>query len=67
MACWPVTMIESLKAESKDGGVADYRSPGLPATAPGSPHSHMPQFPQDELVASEEDVKKFVEKRMADS
>ena len=66
MACWPATMIKSLRAKSEDGGVADFRSPGLLATAPGSRHSHMSQFPQDELVASEEDAKKFVEKRVAE-
>lgn len=66
MACWPATKVQSLRVTSEDGGITDFRSPGLPATAPGSLHSHMPHYPQDELVASEEDARKYVERRVAE-
>ena len=59
-------MVHGLRAASKDGYMTDFRSSGFPATAPGSQHSHMSQFPQDELVGSEEEAKKFVEKRVAE-
>ena len=51
---------------TQDGGIADFRTPGLPATAPGSLHSHMPQWPQDQLVGNADKAKEFVEKRIAE-
>ena len=66
MATWPPKMVQDLKASTRGGGITDFRTPGLPAAAPGSLHSHMPQFPKDELVGSEEAAKVFVESRVAE-
>jgi hypothetical protein len=63
MAPWPPSLLKSLRDIE---GVTDNRSTGLPACAPSSLHSHMPTYPQDELVAIEEDAVRFVENRVAE-
>ena len=57
---------QDLRTSSEDGGIAEFRSPGLSATAPGSLESHMARFPQDKLVGNEEQAQKFVEKRVGE-
>lgn len=57
---------QDLRTLSEDGGIAEFRSPGLPATAPRSLDSHMARFSQDKLVGNEEQAQKFVEKRVGE-
>lgn len=47
-------------------GLADVRSAGIPATAPGSLHSRMPQMPTDAMLKGPEEATKFVADRVAD-
>ena len=47
-------------------GLADVRSAGIPATAPGSSHSRMPQMPPEAKLKGPEEAAKFVADRVAD-
>lgn len=63
MATWPPSKLQALRGQR---GVTDIRSPGLPATSPGSLHSIMLPIPRDDLLRSPEDGVKFVGDRMAE-
>lgn len=63
MGTWPVELLSSMRGRK---GVTDIRSAGLPATAEGSPHSHIPSLPRDALVDGPADAERFVAARMAD-
>jgi imidazolonepropionase-like amidohydrolase len=47
-------------------GLADVRSAGIPATAPGSNHSRMPLMPPESILKGPEEAAKFVADRVAD-
>ncbi|KKY21580.1 hypothetical protein UCRPC4_g03531 [Phaeomoniella chlamydospora] len=61
MACWPHDKVKSLRNRS---GMADIRSPGLPATCPGSMHSAILPLPSEHLVTNAEDAIRFVHDRL---
>ena len=63
MATWPPSKLENLR---KFAGVTDFRSPGVPATSPGSLHSIMLPIPKEELVSNPEDGVRFVQDRLAE-
>jgi len=63
MATWPASLIDSLR-NSK--GLADIRSSGVIACAPGSTHSHLQTFPVDECVKIPEDAEAFVDRRVVE-
>ncbi len=61
MAAWPPALVDSLRNKP---GVADIRSAGIPASATGSVHSHIPDFPKEGLVDSAAAAAKFVADRV---
>ena len=63
MATWPQSKLNNLRNQV---GMTDIRSPGVPATSPGSVHSCLLPIPADELVANPEDAKSYVAKRIAE-
>lgn len=63
MATWPIEHLRSLRGQK---GVTDIRACGLPATAPGSVHSHIPTMPREALVVNAAEAKKFVDDRLAE-
>jgi hypothetical protein len=66
MASFSSALISALHELANAGGLTDFRTPGVPACAPGSKHSLIPVFPKNELVANPEDAAKFVERRVED-
>ena len=69
MATFPATRLDTLrsfKAKSDAAGVAvpDFRSPGTPATSPGSTHSILLPLPPEDFVSSPEDAVRFVQARL---
>lgn len=64
MTTWPASLVESLRATVERGGLADFKTAGLPACAPGSLHARMPGMPEGAMVASAEDASAFVEARI---
>ncbi|KAG4443226.1 hypothetical protein IFR05_001269 [Cadophora sp. M221] len=66
MACWPPSLVSSIRIASKSPGMTDIRSPGFAACAPGSRHSHLPGLPEDLLVSNVEDARRFVQERIAE-
>lgn len=63
MGDWPPEKLRPLRGRV---GLTDIRSPGVPATSPGSLHSQMLPLPQEDLVLSQEDAASFIEKRIAE-
>lgn len=63
MACWPQELVDSLRHRP---GLTDIRSAGIPATAPGSTHSRMPDRPDAALVSGPEQAEQFVRDRIAE-
>ena len=63
MATWPPSKLNSLRGFA---GVTDFRSPGVPATSPGSLHSIMLPIPREDLVSTPEDGVRFVQDRVAE-
>ncbi|KAJ5756901.1 uncharacterized protein N7511_007083 [Penicillium nucicola] len=64
MGTWPIQLLESLRNQK---GVTDIRACGIPATAPGSVHSHIPSLPREALVANAIDAERFVADRIAEA
>ena len=62
MAC-PPELADSLRAAR---GLTDIRSAGVPAIAPGSPHSHLPVVGQRGLISGPEQAAQFVADRVAE-
>ena len=63
MATWPHSKLKALRGRV---GMTDVRSPGTPATSPGSLHSVLLPIPRDELVAGPKDAARFVENRVSE-
>lgn len=63
MACWPPAKLTSLRSRC---GLTDIRSPGVPATSPGSLHSRLLPFPSEEMVSKPSDAIPFVAKRVGE-
>jgi imidazolonepropionase-like amidohydrolase len=64
MATWPYSKLKALRGRV---GMTDIRSPGLPATSPGSLHSVLLPIPKEDLVAGPEDAARFIANRMSES
>jgi imidazolonepropionase-like amidohydrolase len=64
MASFSPALISALHTLADAGGLTDIRTPGIPACAPASGHSHIPGFPINELVATPDDAARFVKARM---
>ncbi|KAI5456870.1 putative hydrolase [Mariannaea sp. PMI_226] len=63
MGDWPPEKLRPLRGRV---GLTDIRSPGVPATVPGSLHSKILPFLPDDLVLNKEDAASFVEKRISE-
>ncbi|HEY6576058.1 MAG TPA: amidohydrolase family protein [Mycobacterium sp.] len=63
MGAWPPAMVDALRNGT---GMADIRSAGLPATTAGSSHSHLPEWPAEELVDGPAGAARFVTDRIAE-
>ena len=64
MASFSPALISALHTLADAGGLTDIRTPGVPACAPGSRHSHIPGFPASGLVANSDEAAKFVKARI---
>ncbi|KAJ9610639.1 hypothetical protein H2200_005416 [Cladophialophora chaetospira] len=69
MATFPASKLDTLrsfKAKSEAAGVAvpDFRSPGTPATSPGSTHSILLSLPLEDFVSTPDDAGRFVQGRL---
>ena len=62
MACAP-ELVNSLRGAA---GLTDIRSAGLPAVAPGSPHSQIPVIGQRGLITGAGQARQFVAERVAE-
>lgn len=65
MGEWSAETLRELRA-CEDQGLTDIRSPGVPATVPGSMHSKMLPIPAKDLVAGAGDAARFVTDRLAE-
>ena len=63
MATWPPAKLNALRGRV---GMTDIRSPGLPATSPGSIHSLVLPFSNDDLVYGPKDAAKFIADRISE-
>lgn len=63
MGCWPYEVVDSLTYQQ---GVTDFRSAGLPLSAPGSSHSKLRSFPEEALVVGKTQAIEFVNRRIAE-
>ena len=63
MATWPLSKLTPLRGCV---GLTDIRSPGIPATCPGSLHSHLLPLPPESLLSGPEDAAKFVADRVSE-
>lgn len=63
MATWPPSLVDSLRNRR---GLTDIRSAGIPASASGSAHSHVPDFPTQGLVDSPDAASQFVADRVSE-
>jgi imidazolonepropionase-like amidohydrolase len=63
MGAWPPATVDSLRNRT---GMADIRSPGIPATTAGSGHSHLPGWPAEEMVDGPSGAAQFVIDRIAE-
>ncbi|QSE94921.1 amidohydrolase family protein [Rhodococcus pseudokoreensis] len=64
MATWPAEKLAGLREIAGRGGLADFRSPGLPAIGPAGPHSRF--VPADAVVTGPEQAGRFVDARIAE-
>ena len=63
MATWPPSKIDALRHFTKEG-LTDFRTPGVPATSPGSLHSIMLPIPEEALLRGPQDAAGYVESRI---
>lgn len=63
MACWPAERVASLR---EAGGVADFRTAGLPAIGPGGHHARMPGMPPEAVILTVAGARRHVEARAAE-
>lgn len=63
MGSWPLEVVDSLRNQR---GVTDFRSAGLPLTAPGSMHTRLRSLPQEALVVGKVQASDFVTHRVAE-
>jgi len=63
MACWPVSLVDSLRERS---GTADVRSAGLPAIGPGGHHAKLPGMPDAAVVLDPAQARAFVAARIGE-
>jgi imidazolonepropionase-like amidohydrolase len=63
MGTWPNTLLDSLREQEN---MTDIRACGVPATAPGSFHSHIPTLPKEALVSSPVEAMEFVANRVSE-
>jgi imidazolonepropionase-like amidohydrolase len=63
MACWPPSKMNSFRNLPR---LPQILSAGIAATSPGSSHSRMPQWPQDQLLSSARQADDFVKARIAE-
>ncbi|PWN86788.1 putative hydrolase [Acaromyces ingoldii] len=61
MATWPAEKMNGLRARA---GLPDILSAGLPATAPGSIHSHILPLPEEAMLRGPDGADAFVEHRI---
>ncbi|KAJ5936093.1 hypothetical protein N7454_005391 [Penicillium verhagenii] len=64
MATWPIERLTALRNQK---GLTDIRGCGLAACGPGSAHSHIPGRPDDAIVASPAQGRRFVLDRLAEA
>ncbi|KAL1985782.1 hypothetical protein VTN96DRAFT_7404 [Rasamsonia emersonii] len=65
MASWPRDLWRSIRQYAAKRNLADLRTAGVPATAPGSRHSQMlPGLPDDALLTGPEQAATFVANRV---
>ncbi|MCB8913905.1 amidohydrolase family protein [Rhodococcus rhodochrous] len=65
MATWPAGKVMALRDIAGRDGLADLRSPGLPAIGPAGHHSHF--VPAEAVVTSPEQAARFIDARIAES
>jgi imidazolonepropionase-like amidohydrolase len=63
MGAWPPSMVDALRNRT---GMADIRSAGIPATAAGGSHSHLPGWPAEGMVDGPTGAAQFVTDRIAE-
>ena len=63
MGAWPPALVATLRAA---GQGTDLRSSGAPLAGVGGPHSRMPGFPAESLVATPEQARRCVAERVAE-
>jgi imidazolonepropionase-like amidohydrolase len=63
MTTRPQSLLDSLRSKK---GVTDIRSAGIGATSPGSKHSQIPLWSQENLVSNPADAARFVKDRIAE-
>ena len=63
MGTWPSSLLTTLRHKL---GSTDIRSAGIPATSPGSIHSHIPGRPAEMLVSNPTEATQFVADRVAE-
>lgn len=61
MANWPPSLVDSFRSLP---GFTDILSAGVPATAPGSRHSHIPDLPLTAQISTEQQAIDFVDDRI---
>lgn len=64
MATWEPSLATALRNAATEGGLTDFKTPGIVACAPNSSQGQFPGFPAHELVASPEDAAKYVQRRV---
>ncbi|MEE2058051.1 amidohydrolase family protein [Rhodococcus artemisiae] len=65
MATWPVDKVAALRDIAGRDGLADLRSPGLPAIGPAGHHAHF--VPAEAVVTSATEAARFVDARIAEA
>ncbi|WP_329236707.1 amidohydrolase family protein [Streptomyces sp. NBC_00111] len=63
MAAWPLSFVTGMREQA---GVAQVFSATTPAVGPGGNHARMPGFPEDGVVTTPQEARRFVERRVAD-
>ncbi|MFC9363769.1 amidohydrolase family protein, partial [Rhodococcus sp. NPDC057014] len=64
MATWPAEKLAGLRDIAGRGGLADFRSPGLPAIGPAGPHSRF--VPAEAVITGPDQAGRFVDARIAE-
>lgn len=64
MATWPPSKIQALRGIV---GTTDFRTPGAPATTPGSLHTVLLPIPAEALINNPEEAVEFVRRRVAEN